>query len=238
MISKLNSILLAAFRRFAAVARNVHSLSVASEFNMPTVDLIEDEEMVRFVRRVSNLPAAHPSRLLFDAGSLQGSGFHAGPRYPFWSSLSAKYQSVQRKYQVCFNHCSFGENNRVLQVSSHLPLNNRVLPPLHHMSLRLFKALQRVQLLHSLQLDEGRGVKAILPDVYDLVNVSMPAYLKHDYSLNHEIARFRCRLRLNRGRTNQYLHHIDVTIPSHCPVCGPQQRDTVAHFDGLSTICD
>ena len=83
MVSKLNSILLAAFRRFAGVARNVHALSVASEFNMHTLELIEDEEMVRFVRRVSNLPATHPSRLLFDAGSVQGRAFDTGPRYPF-----------------------------------------------------------------------------------------------------------------------------------------------------------
>jgi hypothetical protein len=227
---QLNSILLAEFRRFAGVARNVHALSVASEFNMHTLELIEDEEMVRFVRRVSNLPATHPSRLLFDAGSVQGSGFDTGQRYPFWSSVSAKYQSVQRKYQVCFNRCSFDEKGRVVRVSNHLPFNDRVLPPIHQMSLRVFQALLRVRLLHSLQHDEGRGVKAVLTDVYDLVNVSMPAYLKHDYELDPELARFRCRLRLNRGRTNQYLHHIDDNIPPHCPVCGPQKRDTVSHI--------
>ena len=230
MISKLNSILLGAFRRFAGVARNVHSLSVFNEFNMPTLELIEDQEMVRFAGRVSNLPADHPSRMLFDASSLQGNGFYGSPRYPFWSSLSAKYQSIQRKYQACYNRCSFSEQCQVVQVSSHLPLNDRILPPLHYMSPRVFKALQRVRLLHSLQLDKGQGVKAILPDVYDLVNVSMPAYLKHDYELNQEIARFRCRLRLNRGRTNQYLHYIDDNIPAHCPVCGPQKRDTTSHI--------
>ena len=183
-----------------------------------------------FCSRVSNLPATHPSRILFDTTSTAVSVFNNGLRYPFLSSLGAKYYSVQRKYQTCYNRCSFDENGRIVKVSTHLPLNERVLPPLHHMSLTVFESLQRYHLLHSLHRHHGAGNKSIFINDYDLINTSLPAYMKYDYSRNHEIAWFRCRLRLNRGRTNQYMQCVDDSIPPHCRHRGPHQLDTTSHI--------
>ena len=227
---KLNSLLLFCFRRFAGIARKVHSLSLSSEFNVPTIELIEDEEMMRFARPVSTLLAGHPSRTLFDASSLPGAGFNTGPRYPYLNSINAKYQSAKRKYQCISYRCQFDENSRIVRIATHLPLHAPVLPPFYYIPLRLFPSLQRIRHLHLLHNHHGQGLKTILNGANDLVNMHLPAYLKYDYERNLHIARFRCRLRLERGRTNQYLHHCDDSISPHCPSCGPLQRDTVQHI--------
>ena len=93
------------FRSYAIVPRSTHLLSLAVEFNTPTVQHIRNIEIIRFMKRISALPPDHPSKLLYDKyyniydPLLQHSRLFKNNRgTPLWSSLKSLYQIVHNKY--------------------------------------------------------------------------------------------------------------------------------------------
>jgi hypothetical protein len=147
------------------------------------------------------------------------------------SSFTAKLRAVHAKYQRRFDRVIVDKNNRIVNASLSVTLNNNVLPALHTVPNGLFEALLRFDRWFNLHRSSGVGIKAYLPVQRPFVHVnvnSLPAYFKFDYVRSVVIARFRSRLRVNRARTNVYLHHVDSTIKPICPFCG--QTDTMRHI--------
>ena len=72
----------------------------------------------------------------------------------------------------------------------------------------------------------GSGLRRAVTNCIYFNNYELPAYLRVD---DTDIARVRCRLRLNRARTNSYFCHFIPGTDSDCSHCGAGVEDTVMH---------
>jgi hypothetical protein len=232
MFAKLNSILIRSFRSFAQVPRSVHQASILCEYSALSAEQIYDVEMVRFVRRISKLESSHPSRVLFDrclSSSSTDAGNGSAP-CTNWSSFRGLARAVHAKYQRRFNRVNLDSHARIVNASLGPYINTATLPALHLVPDAVFQALLRFDRWFNLHRSNATGIKAYLPmdRPFVNVNVDLPAFFTYDYNRDTSIARFRSRLRLNRARTNYYLHRIDSTVSPACPFCG--QLDTMQHI--------
>jgi len=233
-IRHMNRILMRCYRHFARIPHNSHTLSVAVEFNAPTVDTLRDIELCRFMSRVSRLDAAHPSRVLYGQYESRTFSFHhPALQYPPIANMHASYTCLQKRYNTYNQHIAYGTKYRVTAVNQSVIINASALGALH-----LLPHRQQLDKLHRFDLltrftDSERGACGMARYNQQLpyyMNYELPSYLHHDYTFDVNVCRLRCRLRMNRARTNVYMQHIDSTIEPYCAHCHHPQLDTVQHI--------